>query len=102
MNGGKQDRRREERFEIGGRAVLRSGSGGQRFEATVLNVSTGGLFLRLDTPYSFQVGDEVVCEARLASTPEQAFASWGLGRVLRVDPTGTAIELQAGTFESDH
>jgi hypothetical protein len=54
-------------------------AGAQRYTATVLNVSSGGLSLKLDTP--------------------QAFAAWGMGRVVRVDSTGTAIDLQAGTFD---
>jgi hypothetical protein len=35
----------------------------------------------------------------LSEQTDQAFASWGLGRVVRVDPTGVAVELHSGTFE---
>jgi hypothetical protein len=93
------NRRRERRFEIGGRAVLKSENGGESYATRVLNVSGAGLFLGLDIPHPFRVGDEVVCEIRLSEQTDQAFASWGLGRVVRVDPTGVAVELHSGTFE---
>jgi Tfp pilus assembly protein PilZ len=96
----RQNRRREPRFEIGGHAVLRAETGGEGYAATVLNVSGAGLFLRLDS-HPFQVGDEVVCEIKLPERPEQPLASWGLGRVVRMDPTGVAIELDTATFALD-
>jgi hypothetical protein len=100
MEDTRQNRRREQRFEIGGQAVLRAETGGESYPATVLNVSGAGLFLRLDS-HPFQVGDEVVCEIKLPERPEQAFASWGLGRVVRMDLRGVAIELDSATFALD-
>jgi Tfp pilus assembly protein PilZ len=101
MEDTRQNRRREQRFEIGGQAVLRAETGGESYAATVLNVSGGGLFLRLDS-HPFQVGDEVVCEIKLPERAEQPFASWGMGRVVRMDPTGVAIELDTATFDLGH
>jgi hypothetical protein len=97
----RQNRRKEVRFEIGGHAVLRAETGGESYAATVLNVSGAGLFLRLDS-HPFQVGDEVVCEIKLPDRPDQPFASWGMGRVVRMDPRGVAIELDTATFDLDH
>jgi hypothetical protein len=94
----RQNRRKEVRLEIGGHAVLRAETGGESYAATVLNVSGAGLFLRLDS-HPFQVGDEVVCEIKLPQRPDQPFAAWGMGRVVRMDPTGVAIELDTATFD---
>jgi hypothetical protein len=93
------NRRREPRFQIGGRAVLKSETGSESYATTVLNVSSGGLFLGLDIPHPFQVGDEVVCEIILPNGAERGLASWGMGRVLRVEPNGVAIELHTATYD---
>jgi hypothetical protein len=93
------NRRKEQRFEIGGRAVLKSETSGESYATRVLNVSSGGLFLGLDIPHPFQVGDEVVCEIILPNGAERGLASWGMGRVVRVDPTGVAVELHTATCE---
>lgn len=96
------DRRREPRFEVGGHALVRLEAGHESYHATVVNVSGGGLFLKLEAPHPFKVGDEVTCEIALPSVPQQPFASWGLGRVVRVDSTGAAIELHVATFVPNH
>jgi Tfp pilus assembly protein PilZ len=101
MEDARHNRRREQRFEIGGYAVLRAEAGGESYAATVLNVSGAGLFLRLDS-HPFQVGDEVVCEIKLPERPKQPLASWGLGKIVRMDPTGVAIELDRATFDLGH
>ena len=92
------ERRREPRFAIGAPVVLRLREGGKSFRATTVNVSTGGLRLQVPGGHPFQVGDEISCELAFPGTADQAFAKWGIGRVVRVDESGAAIELTAGTF----
>lgn len=105
MNNPTQDRRQEERFKVGGSAVLRSETGSESYPATVLNVSGAGLYLGLESTHPFQVGDDVVCEIKLSKEPghrQQPFAAWGMGKVVRIDSNGAAIELHTAMFESDH
>jgi len=92
------DRRREPRFSIGAQAVLRKQSESQGYCAVTLNISTGGLLLRLAESTPFKVGDHVECEIALRDDTDQAFASWGFGTVLRVDEVSAAIELKSGIF----
>ena len=70
------------------------------YPALTLNLSTGGLLLKLMESSPFKVGDHVECEIALPDDPERAFASWGAGRVVRVDPRNAAVELRSGIFPS--
>jgi hypothetical protein len=90
------DRRREPRFSIGVPAIIRRG--GDAYPATTLNICAGGVLLKLAEVSPFKVDDRVVCEIALTDIPEQAFASWGVGRVVRVEETRTAVELKSGIF----
>lgn len=78
--------------------MLRRPGGGETYSAVALNASSSGILLQLTGTQPFQVGDEVMCEVSLPDSPEQPLASWGVGRVVRVDDSQTAIELEAGTF----
>lgn len=90
------DRRREPRFSIGVPAIVRRGD--DAYPATTLNICAGGVLLKLAEVSPFKVNDRVVCEIDLTDVPEQAFASWGVGRVVRVEETRTAVELKSGIF----
>ena len=92
------DRRREPRYYVGAPAVLRRPGGVETYSAVALNASSGGILLQLTGTQPFQVGDEVMCELALPDSAEQPLASWGIGRVIRVDNGQAAIELDAGTF----
>lgn len=94
------ERRRETRFSVGSQAILRRREGGDTYSAMTLNISTGGLLLAV-SPNPFAVGDELLCEIALPDAPDQAFVSWGLGRVVRVDDSKGAIELKSGVFDTD-
>jgi Tfp pilus assembly protein PilZ len=95
------ERRRETRFSAGAQAILRRREGGDTYSAMTLDISTGGLLLAL-SPNPFAVGDELLCEIALPDAPDQAFASWGVGRVVRVDDSKAAIELKSGVFDGSH
>jgi Tfp pilus assembly protein PilZ len=92
------DRRREPRFSIGAQAVLRMQGDSKTYAAVTLNVSTGGLLLKVTESNPFTVGDNVECEIALPDAPQEAFASWGVGRVVRIDESGAAVELRSGIF----
>jgi hypothetical protein len=72
----------------------------RRYAAVTLNVSTGGLLLEVSESNAFAVGDYVECEIALPDAAQQAFASWGIGRVVRVDQSSAAVELRSGIFGS--
>src|SRR5579862_8620664 len=95
------ERRREPRFSIGAPALLRQQEGRPAFPAITLNVSTGGVLLRLTGANPFRAGDDVLCEIALGDGGGQAFASWGIGRVARVDEASAAIELKSGIFADE-
>jgi PilZ domain-containing protein len=92
------DRRSEPRFFVGAPAILRRPNGDEAFPAVTLNVSAGGLLIEVAGGHPFLVGEPLVCELALPDRPEQPFASWGIGRVVRVDHAEAAIELEAATF----
>jgi Tfp pilus assembly protein PilZ len=96
------DRRREPRFSIGAKVILRGRNGAGAYSALTRNISTGGLLLQLLEKTPFQIGQDVICEIELQNSSEHAFASWGVGRVVRIDPANAAIELSSGIFTPEH
>jgi len=95
------ERRREPRYPIGAEAVLHRRGEDTSYAAVTLNSGTAGILLKVNGTNPFNVGDEVVCEVALKDAPERAFASWGVGRVVRIDESNAAVELQAAVFASD-
>jgi len=95
------ERRREPRYTVGAEAVLRRRGDQTSHSAITLNSGTAGLLLKVAEDNPFNVGDEVVCEVAFEDVPERAFASWGVGRVVRVDRSNAAIELMAAVFAQD-
>jgi len=95
-----RDRRREPRSLIRVQAVLRMQGNSVTCPAVTRNISTGGLLLTLTESSPFKVGDHVECEIALPDDPGHAFASWGLGGVVRVDEWNAAVELQSAVFAS--
>ena len=93
------DRRREPRFAIGAKATLQRDPGDQ-YPAVTLNISSGGLLLKIEDTNPFAIGDQVVCEIALPDVADGAFAEWGIGHVVRIDHANAAIELRAGVFQS--
>ena len=100
-SGQNSDRRREPRFSIGAQAILRLSDSDETYPALTVNISSSGLLLKLMGACPFEVGDHVVCEVALPNSPNEALATWGVGHVVRVDETRTAIELRSGIFPSD-
>ncbi|HEV3330886.1 MAG TPA: PilZ domain-containing protein [Bryobacteraceae bacterium] len=90
--------RKEPRLSIGAKALLRSPNGGDTYQAITVNVSPGGMLLRVTEAHPFRVGDDILCEVAVPNDPEQAFASWGIGRIVRLDRSTAAVELRAETF----
>ena len=92
------NRRREPRFEIGAPAKLQREGSSEVFSAITINVSTSGVLLQMTSPCDFKAGEKLICEIALPDDVDKTFASWGFGRVIRVDQSQTAIELTAGVF----
>lgn len=97
MHDARSERRRENRFAIGAQAVLRNLDGGEAYPAVTVNISPGGLLLKLTAGNPFEVGQAVVCEIAVHDSAEP-FVSWGVGRVIRVDRMNAAVELKSGVF----
>ena len=79
-------------------ASISSKDGGEPVPATTINVSGSGVYLRSERPTGLTVGDEVSCDLNVGKGSEDTLPSWGLGRVVRVDDKGTAVELTAAIF----
>ena len=94
------ERRHEPRFSIGAQAVLRRPEGSQSYPAVTLNISSGGVLLRLTEANPFSLGDQVFCEIALPESPDEPFAAWGTGQVVRISHADAAIELKAGIFSA--
>ena len=94
-----EDRRRASRFPSGAHAMIHR-KRRDPVTATVVNISTSGMLLHLDEPGSFQLDEPVTVEVEDPGHSEQAFSSWGIGIVVRVEPELSAIHLRAGIFDS--
>lgn len=93
------DRRREPRFTVGARAILRRNHAEASYPATTINLSLAGVLFELDAcSHPFAVGDELTCELVLPDAQEHAFSRWGIGQVVRATSNQVAVQLGAGEF----
>ena len=80
---------------------MRRDDSDEAYPALTVNIGSSGLLLKLMGACPFEIGDRVVCEVALPDCPNEALTKWGVGHVVRVDETRTAIELRSGIFVSD-
>lgn len=92
------DRRREERFPLVAKVIVRTKSG-DAIHATAVNISGSGMKLELEAPSTLAIDDEVTVEVELPGRPEKPFSVWGLGRIAYVDDAGAGIQLYGGQFD---
>ncbi len=92
------ERRRAPRYGMEARVTIHKASG-EIVSATSVNISSSGVLLKV-SPDGFKIGEEVTIELDLPNEPEKALAVWGVGRVVRVDSEGSAIQLDAGSFHN--
>lgn len=90
---------REERIPIEAEATVEFASG-QSTHAKSMNMTSGGVLLRFDSPVSMAVGDQVTCEFVVEHDPDIPLPYWGLGKIVRIDGGGSdaAVKLQATTL----
>jgi hypothetical protein len=93
------ERRREHRYPVEAKVVVRKSSG-EVITTKAANISGGGMLLQTEPPVAFAIGDEVAVEVEVASEPGMPFASWGLARIVRVVGSCYGLQLSAGTFDS--
>src|SRR5271165_5308378 len=94
-----EERRSEARYPIEAKAMVRKKSG-EGMQATALDISSSGMLLHLDQPFSLALDEAVTVDVELPEDSDKPFSSWGIGRVTRIDTCGTAIQLHGGQFES--
>ena len=88
------DNRKEPRFPFHASAVIERSSG-EKVPALTVNLSGGGVLLRIESDSTMELGESVTCEVNLyEQKPRQ---SWGRGRVVRVDKSLVAIDFQSET-----
>ncbi len=93
------DRRKEERYPIETKAILRK-KNGEIILAAARDISSSGMRLEIEQAYPLKLDDEVTIEVELPDRPDKPFSSWGVGRVAWMDVHGAGIELCAGQFNS--
>ena len=93
------DRRKEARFTIGASAVLRRHQAAEAYPAVTVDIAPTGVRFRLSDVNPFSSGDAILCEISLPDCPDQAFAVWGVGRVVWVDQLEVALDLETGVFQ---
>ena len=87
------ERRVAPRHAIEVEASLKPSAGGEPIPVTTRNISGTGVYLRSDGPTGLAVGDEVSCDLKRPPANDDALSWWGIGRIVRVENGGTAIEL---------
>jgi hypothetical protein len=94
----KPDNRRTPRHVIEAEAAVKPIEGSASFAATAVNVSASGIYLKAEREIALAVGDEVNCEVKAPPGEDLPHSSWGIGRIVRVEGCGAAVELTAGIF----
>ncbi len=92
------ERRRAPRYPIQVKAVVRTSSGAAIL-ATSIDISSNGVMLYMDQTSPLALGEEVTVDLELRSESGQALSSWAIGKVVRTDGKGAAIQLCAGKFD---
>lgn len=92
------ERRRERRYAVPAKVIVRRGDGGG-MTAAARNISDTGMSLDVAEPAALSVGEEVTVEVELEDDPERAFSTWGVAKIVRKDSCNLGIQFYAGTFE---
>lgn len=90
------ERRRAPRHAIQAPSLLEAGPGS--LPATAINVSASGVLLDHGGSAPPQPGDNVACELTLPPDADPALPCWGLGQVVRVQGSESAIHFDAGVY----
>jgi len=96
------DRRKEIRYPVEARVLVRKKSG-EIVHATAVDISSSGMRLRLMEPPQLAIGEEITVEVELPDYPDRSFSSWGVGRIAYIDADGAGIgvgiQLSGGQFD---
>jgi len=92
------ERRKEPRYPIEAKALVRRKSG-ETIHATAVDISSSGMLLHIEPPFLLNLEEEVTVEVELPQDPDKPFSSWGVGRVAHIDGHRTGIQLCAGNFD---
>jgi hypothetical protein len=93
------DRRKEIRYPLAAKVILRTKSG-EVLEASAVDISSSGMRLRFGKPCPLTRGQEITVEVELPDYPDKSFSAWGVGRIAYVDSDGAGIQLLGGSFDA--
>ena len=96
LNG--MERRAAERHQIETKVIIHKAHG-EPVSATAVDISSSGMFVRLERPDSFHLHETVTVEVELRDHADKPFSPWGIGRVVRLEGKRVAIKLAGGSFD---
>jgi hypothetical protein len=99
MDPGNQEKRREPRFPIETEVTLQRTQGAEPINSVSTNLSGAGMHVQVPESAAIRIGEVLTCDVALPSDAQHGLATWGAGRVVRIDESGAAIELEAALFE---
>ncbi len=91
-------KRRELRFLVEAGATVEVSKNGQTVHAKTVNMSPSGVLLNFEEPVQLAVGDQVICEFKVAHEADSPLPYWGVGDVVRVGNSSVAVLLKAGGY----
>ncbi len=93
------DRRREIRYPLEAKVIVRTQSG-TAIHATAVDISSSGMRLCFSESCPLARGEELTVEVELPDCPDKPFSSWGVGRIAYVDGHGAGLQLLGGQFDA--
>jgi len=91
------ERRKEVRYPVQAKAVIRKKSG-QAVPATAVDLSSSGARLLIDPPGRLEVGEDVTIEVELSEDRDQPLFVWAAGKVVYIRGSASGIQLHGGHF----
>ena len=98
MPSANSDRRRAPRHPLQAASILHPLNDSSGLPATTVNVSSSGVLLNHGTEISSHPGDDVACELQLPPSADPDLPCWGIGRIVRVEGSQSAVQFDAGLY----
>lgn len=98
MEDSSPERRKEVRYPVEAKVVIRRESG-ETVRGMATNISSSGMRLCLEEGWQLGLHENVAVEIELPEHTERRFSSWGLGRIAYLDDNCAGIQLFGGEFE---
>jgi c-di-GMP-binding flagellar brake protein YcgR len=92
------ERRREVRFAISAQASVETLHNRHTIRATTIDLSGGGVRLKLEDGRRLDLGDKVMCEFKILNAADASMPFWGVGTVVRIGHDWAAVHFEGGGF----